>query len=283
MLPGENPLSLEMQHSYTGQSTGIKVHKLEPVTRDQVVLTEKTLALLDRNIVQFAQRRQQLSSLGQATRKGVLFYGPPGTGKSHTIRYLAGALQGHTVLLITAEQVALLSEYMALARLLQPSVVVIEDVDLIAKDRQTMNGVCEEAMLNKLLNEMDGLKEAADVLFILTTNRPETLEAALASRPGRVDQAIEFPLPDDACREKLVLLYSSVARLTDDIVKLIVSRTEKVSASFIKELIRRAVQFRFERDGAAELSQQDVESALDEMLFAGGSLNVKLLGGNTAG
>ena len=35
---------------------------------------------------------------------------------------------------------------------------------------------CEEALLNKLLNEMDGLKEEADILFILTTNRPEALE-----------------------------------------------------------------------------------------------------------
>ena len=46
--------------------------------------------------------------------------------------------------------------------------------------------------LNKLLNEMDGLREDAEILFILTTNRPEQLEPALASRPGRIDQAIEF-------------------------------------------------------------------------------------------
>ena len=63
-------------------------------------------------------------------------------------------------------------------------------------------------MLNKLLNEMDGLKEDADILFILTTNRPEALEAALTSRPGRIDQAIEFPLPDEEGREKLIRLYS---------------------------------------------------------------------------
>ena len=53
-------------------------------------------------------------------------------------------------------------------------------------------------MLNTLLNEMDGLKEDADILFVLTTNRPEQLEGALASRPGRIDQAIEVPLPDDS-------------------------------------------------------------------------------------
>ncbi|HEY8746897.1 MAG TPA: ATP-binding protein [Tepidisphaeraceae bacterium] len=272
-------LSLEEGRNYSGQATGIKVHRLRTVARDQVILPDKTLALLERNVIQFVQNRGKLSALGQATKKGILFYGPPGTGKSHTIHFLAGALTGHTMLLITAEQVGLLAEYMALARLLQPSVVVIEDVDLIARDRESMNSPCAEATLNLLLNEMDGLKEAADILFILTTNRPQALEAALASRPGRVDQAIEFPLPDDAGREKLVRLYGRGAELSDEVVRLIVGRTEKVSAAFIKELIRRSVQFQIERAGAERIETVDVENALDEMLFSGGSLNVKLLGG----
>lgn len=276
-------LSLEKEGNYTGQSTGIKVHKLRTVDRDQVILPQKTLALLDRNIIQFVQRREKLSAHGQATKKGILFYGPPGTGKSHTIHYLAGALTGHTMLLITAEQVGLLGEYMALARLLQPSVVVIEDVDLIARDRTQMNSACEEALLNKLLNEMDGLKESADILFILTTNRPEALEVALASRPGRVDQAIEFPLPDEAGREKLVRLYGKGTELSDEVVQQIVGRTQNVSAAFIKELMRRTVQFQLERDGAGPIQPQDVDNALEEMLFTGGSLNVKLLGGDVAG
>jgi AAA+ superfamily predicted ATPase len=62
-------------------------------------------------------------------------------------------------------------------------------------------------LLNRLLNEMDGLREGSEILFILTTNRPEALEAALASRPGRIDQAIEFPLPDDTGRARLLELY----------------------------------------------------------------------------
>jgi ATP-dependent 26S proteasome regulatory subunit len=65
-------------------------------------------------------------------------------------------------------------------------------------------GSCEEPLLNKLLNEMDGLKQDADILFVLTTNRPEQLESALAGRPGRIDQAIEVPLPDEIGRGKLV-------------------------------------------------------------------------------
>jgi ATP-dependent 26S proteasome regulatory subunit len=168
---------------------------------------------------------------------------------------------------------------MTLARLLQPSIVVIEDVDLIARDRTSMGGGCEELLLNQLLNEMDGLRPKADVLFILTTNRPETLEAALASRPGRIDQAIEFPLPDAEGRDKLVRLYARGLSLPEAVIESAVRKTERVSASFIKELMRRAAQFQIERDErAAEISLADIDNALEEMLFSGGSLNRKLLG-----
>ncbi len=271
-------LSFEQANSYRGEAQGITVHRLQTVTRDQVVLPRKTVDLLDRNVLDFVARRRRLRELGMSTKKGLLFYGPPGTGKTHTIHYLAGALPGHTVLLISAEQVALLSEYMTLARLLQPSVVVLEDVDLIARERSDMESACEEVLLNKLLNEMDGLKEQADILFILTTNRPEALERAISSRPGRVDQAIEFPLPDEEGRAKLVRLYARGASIGDELVQAIVARTGQVSAAFIKELMRRTAQFHLERSGDGALTLDDVDRALDEMLFAGGSLNLKLLG-----
>jgi len=222
--------------------------------------------------------REQLRQLGQSTRKGILLYGPPGTGKTHTIRYLASNLPGHTTLIITAAQVALLSEYMNLARLLQPAMVVIEDVDLIARDREKM-GPCDELMLNELLNQMDGLKQDAALPFILTTNRPEQLESALAGRPGRIDQAIEVPLPDEVGRRKLVELYGKGLQLSDAIVREAAQRTEGVSAAFIKEMMRRVAQASIARDGGKTVESGDIGEALDDMLFTGGKLNVKLLGG----
>ncbi|HXJ71964.1 MAG TPA: AAA family ATPase, partial [Candidatus Dormibacteraeota bacterium] len=145
---------------------------------------------------------------------------------------------------------------------------------------------CEESLLNKLLNEMDGLREDAALLFVLTTNRPDQIEAALASRPGRIDQAIEFPLPDAEGRQKLVRLYSRGLRVPDSVMPLIVKKTDKASAAFIKELMRRAAQYQVNQTNQADstgsspvLDAAHIESALDEMLFSGGSLNVKLLGG----
>jgi hypothetical protein len=271
-------ISLDRSDGYSGKHSPVYVHKLHTVRRDEVILPEKTVRLLDRNIGDFVRQREKLRKLGLPIKKGLLFYGPPGTGKTHTVHYLAGQLPDHTTLLVTAEQVANLDHYFHLARFLQPAMIVIEDVDLIARDRGDMYGPCDESLLNKLLNEMDGLREDAAILFILTTNRPQNLEAALASRPGRIDQAIEFPLPDENGRRLLVGLYACGLPLDEDVVETIVSKTDKASAAFIKELMRRAAQFYMQNGSEGALQVADVNAALEEMLFTGGSLNAKLLG-----
>ena len=271
-------ISLEATDRYTGRTGSLRVHRLRTVRREDVILPEKTLGLLDRNTRGFIQRREQLLKLGLPIKKGLLFYGPPGTGKTHTIHYLASQLPDHTTLLVTSEQVGLLDHYFQLARFLQPAMIVIEDVDLIARRREEMYGPCDESLLNKLLNEMDGLREDAAVLFVLTTNRPEHLEAALASRPGRIDQAIEFPLPDDQGRRQLIRLYACGLTLANDLVEVAVKKTKNASAAFIKELMRRAAQFCLENGGNNVLERHALDASLEEMLFTGGSLNAKLLG-----
>ena len=86
-----------------------------------------------------------------------------------------------------------------MARVLEPATIILEDVDLIGtqRDRQMVDA---NALLFELLNQMDGLADDADILFLLTTNRPDVLEPALAARPGRIDQAIAVPPPDEDCR-----------------------------------------------------------------------------------
>ncbi len=272
-------LSLEESDNFSGKSSGIKVHRLRPVLREEIILPEKTLGLLERNITQFVQQRDELRKLKMPVKKGLLFYGPPGTGKTHTIHYLANQMKDHTTLLITSDQVALLDEYIQLARFLQPVMVVIEDADLIARARTNMRSPCEESLLNRLLNEMDGLREDAMILFILTTNSPAALEAALTARPGRIDQAIEFPLPDEEGRRKLVQLYARGLEVGNDVATVIVRKSKNASPAFIKELMRRSAQYQIQSRQDGTLKLEHVEAALDEMLFSGGSLNVKLLGG----
>jgi len=136
-------------------------------------------------------------------------------------------------------------------------------------------------VLNRLLNELDGLRERADVFFVLTTNRPSTLEPALASRPGRIDQAIEFPLPDESLRRRLIALYARTLPLAGDLIGELARRTEGASPAFIKEFLRRIAQHHLDSTNSGIVSRDTAEAALHEMLFSGGVLNTRLLGGAT--
>lgn len=272
-------LSLEQSYAWSGHAQRIQIHDLAPVERTDLVLPEKTLTAIERNILGFARQRAALRKLGISTQKGLLFHGRPGTGKTHCIRYLSGQLTDHTTLLINAGQLGLLPEYMALARLLQPALVVIEDADLIARERTNTENACDEILLNRLLNELDGLRERADVFFVLTTNRPAMLEPALVSRPGRIDQAVEFPLPDLRLRQRLIALYACGLSLAEPLKQHLATRTEGASPAFIKELLRRIAQHHLEAGDPPEVSRATADSALHEMLFSGGLLNKRLLGG----
>ena len=107
-------------------------------------------------------------------------------------------------MLLTGQSLGAVGASIDLATALQPAMVVLEDVDLVAMDRSYGP---TNAILFELLNGMDGLDEDHDVLFVLTTNRADLLEPALAARPGRIDQAVELALPDSDGRRRLLELY----------------------------------------------------------------------------
>ncbi|HSF26552.1 MAG TPA: AAA family ATPase, partial [Actinomycetes bacterium] len=108
----------------------------------------------------------------------------------------------------------------------------------IAEERGMRGG--HHPLLFQLLNEMDGLAEDADVVFVLTTNRADLLEPALAARPGRVDQAVELGLPDAAARRALLDLYRGQLQVDPTDLDRAAAATDGVTASFLKELLRRA-------------------------------------------
>jgi len=209
--------------------------------RADVVLPEAVLSRAERHALGVAAHREALLAAGQHLKRGLLLYGPPGTGKTHTTRYLVGQMTGYTRLILTGRALVGVGQVTELARDLQPSVVVLEDVDLVAEDRSM--GPRSSPVLFELLDAMDGAAPDADLLFLLTTNRADLLEPALAARPGRVDVAVEIELPDAAARERLLALYGRGVplTLTEEDVATAVERTDGATASFIKELIRRSV------------------------------------------
>jgi hypothetical protein len=209
--------------------------------RDDVVLPEAVLGRVERHALGVAAHRDALLAAGQHLKRGLLLYGPPGTGKTHTTRYLLGQMTGYTRLVLTGRALIGVGAVTEMARDLEPSVVVLEDVDLVAEDRSM--GPRSSPVLFDLLDAMDGAAGDADLLFLLTTNRADLLEPALAARPGRVDVAVEIELPDGAARERLLALYGRGVplALTSEDIAAAVERTDGTTASFLKELIRRSV------------------------------------------
>jgi ATPase family associated with various cellular activities (AAA) len=208
------------------------------VDRSQVVLPAGLLDGIERQVLGITRHAQALRANGQHLKRGVLLHGPPGTGKSHVVRYLLGQLPGVTAIVLAGAALPRIGEACALARALQPAVVVVEDVDLIAAQRRP--GSPSHPLLFQLLNEIDGLGADADVAFVLTTSRADLLEEALAARPGRVDHVARLPLPDAAARRRLLRVYQGHLQFSRATAATVVARTDGVSASFMKEVLRRA-------------------------------------------
>ena len=121
--------------------------------------------------------------------------------------YLLHAMAGRTTILLTGRGLGLIEQALGIGRDLAPATFVFEDIDLVAAERTMEFG--SQGVLFELLNQMEGLAEDEDLLFVLTTNRPDLIEPALAARPGRVDLALEIPLPDADGRRRLLGLYGA--------------------------------------------------------------------------
>ncbi|HEY7323906.1 MAG TPA: ATP-binding protein [Streptosporangiaceae bacterium] len=246
---------------------------------DDVVLPDSVLERIERHALGVARYREALLGAGQHLKRGLLFYGPPGTGKTHTTRYLLGQMTGHTRLVVTGRSLIAVGAVTDLARSLLPAVVVLEDVDLVAEDRSF--GPASSPVLFDLLDAMDGAAPDADLMFLLTTNRADLLEPALAARPGRVDVAVEIALPDAAARERLLTLYGREVPLdlTAADISLAVERTDGTTASFMKELIRRSVLEALHDDPAlTTVTGAHLSRALDDLLDAAQAVTRTLLG-----
>jgi hypothetical protein len=261
-------------------SVTVQFHKLPPITREALILPEELLRRIERQAMGMSKHAEKLKAAGRHLKRGILMHGKPGTGKTLSAMYLAAQMPGRTVMVLTGGAVGSIELACGLARLLEPATIVLEDVDLIGTERghQTLGA---NALLFELLNQMDGLGEDADILFVLTTNRPDFLEPALAARPGRIDLAIEVPLPDESCRRRLIELYGRGLTLQFADPEVWVRRTNGVSAAFIRELLRKAAVLAAESNGAGPelvVTDRHVEEALAELLVAGGPLTRALLG-----
>ena len=252
----------------------VSVRALPDVPRDRIVLPERALEQIERHTAGLARHRDRLRASGRHVRRGLLLHGPPGTGKTLSVMYLAGLMPERTVILLTGRTIGAVGMACSLARSLEPAMVVIEDVDLIAQDRSHYESA---PLLFELLNAMDGLDEDADLIFVLTSNRPETLEPALASRPGRIDLAVELPLPDAASRRRLFEIYGTGLELAVPDWEPVVIATAGTSPAFIRELFRHAALAAAEA-GRDAVTADELLAAVRELKDQSGPLTAALLG-----
>src|SRR5436190_1100726 len=105
------------------------------------------------------------------------------------------------------------------------------------------------------------------------------IASAISQGACRIAQTIEFPLPDVDLRKRLISLYAKTLPVPPALVDELARRTDGASPAFIKELLRRIAQHHLEAGRDADVARDTAEAALHEMLFSGGALNARLLGG----
>ena len=269
-------LELASRHFHGDEGAPLTVRTLPRIPRERIVLAPGVLERIERQAFGMAEHAARLRASGRHLRRGLLLHGPPGTGKTLTAMYLAGRMEGRTMVMLTGQSLGTVGASIDLATALEPAMVVLEDVDLVAMDRSFQP---TNAILFELLNGMDGLDEDHDILFVLTTNRAELLEPALAARPGRIDQAVELALPDPDGRRRLLALYGEGLDLTLTGDEKLIAALDGASPAFIRELLRRAALLAAEgSEGPLRVQVDHLERALAELRQTASDLTSTLLG-----
>jgi transitional endoplasmic reticulum ATPase len=162
-------------------------------------------------LVQYpVEHPEKYLKFGMQPSRGVLFYGPPGCGKTLLAKAIAHECQANFISikgpeLLTmwfGESEANVRDVFDKARAAAPCVLFFDELDSIAKARGGSvgdAGGAADRVINQILTEMDGMSAKKNVFIIGATNRPDIVDSAIL-RPGRLDQLIYIPLPDESSR-----------------------------------------------------------------------------------
>jgi len=203
---------------------------------------------------------------------GVLLYGPPGTGKT----LLAEAIAGESgVNFIRVAGPELLDRYVGeteksirelfdRARQTAPSIIFLDEIDAIAGSRGSGNEVTER-VVSQLLTEMDRASDHPKLVVIAATNRREGIDPALL-RPGRLEQHIEVPEPDEPARREILQVHTRETPLADDVdLDLIAAELTGYSGAEIESLVREA-SMRAVQEIATEIEPEAAADHADEII-----------------
>lgn len=248
-----------------GGIRSIAFKRIARVEQDDLILPPSVLDLIRASIIDFYRHQDVLRSVGVEMKRGILFHSPPGTGKTSIGLYLAGLLPDFTVCFVSGRKLLYPREICSMARYLQPTMVVFEDIDLIANERD-QNGLA--TVLGELMNQIDGCEPNDQVLFVMNTNSMERLEQAVRDRPGRVDQIIQIPLPDEEYRAKLIRRFSRNLEVGESSVEQLAGASQGTTPATLKEVVKRAAVLAVTAGHAASNGNPQVNVSSADMMLA---------------
>jgi transitional endoplasmic reticulum ATPase len=205
-----------------------------------------------RELVQYpVEFPEKFLKFGMNPSRGVLFYGPPGCGKTLLAKAIANECQANFISikgpeLLTmwfGESEANVRDIFDKARSAAPCVLFFDELDSIAKSRGASvgdAGGAADRVINQILTEMDGIGSKKTVFIIGATNRPDIIDPAIL-RPGRLDQLIYIPLPDEGSRMSILKSCLRKTPLADDVdLSYMAKRTPGFSGADLTEICQRA-------------------------------------------
>ncbi|KAH7047059.1 transitional endoplasmic reticulum ATPase [Linnemannia elongata] len=242
---------------------------------------EKVKQELQETVQYPVEHPEKFLKFGMSPSRGVLFYGPPGCGKTLLAKAIANECQANFISikgpeLLTmwfGESEANVRDVFDKARAAAPCVMFFDELDSIAKARGGSSGDgggAGDRVLNQILTEMDGMNAKKNVFVIGATNRPDQIDGALL-RPGRLDQLIYIPLPDEASR--LAVLKSTLRKSpvsTEIDLTHIAKATHGFSGADLTEICQRACKLAIRENIEADIrkererKERGDEEAMDE-------------------
>jgi cell division protease FtsH len=260
-----------------GRSRAKVIEAERPTTRFSDVAGYEGVKQEISEVVDFLRDPQRYAAAGATGPRGVLMVGPPGTGKTLIARAVAGEAQvpflsvtgSAFVELFVGVGASRVRDLFADARRRAPSIIFIDEIDAIGGRRggAAIGGNDErEQTLNQLLSEMDGFDQAAGVVVIAATNRPESLDPALL-RPGRFDRQVVVPLPNQNERAAILAVHSKGKKLAPDVDLTVTARgTPGFSGADLANLINEAA-INAIRDNRTTITAADLDAARDRILL----------------
>lgn len=188
---------------------------------------------------------------GMSPSRGVLFYGPPGCGKTLLAKAIANECQANFISIKGPELLTMwfgesesnVRDVFDKARAAAPCVLFFDELDSIAKSRGgsiSDAGGAADRVINQILTEMDGMGNKKNVFIIGATNRPDIIDSAIL-RPGRLDQLIYIPLPDEKSREAILKANLRKSPLAPDVdLQYLAKVTHGFSGADLTEICQRA-------------------------------------------